>query len=57
MSAALEYVRAVVAGTAARLWRWLTGGPCPCEICREHRAFAGRAALPTVAEVRTRRYR
>jgi hypothetical protein len=58
--AAIEYVRILVAGVAARLWRGLTGGPCRCEICREHRAFARRAAradLPTITEVRHRRYR
>lgn len=60
--------RTVVAGLAARAWRLVVGGPCPCEMCGEHREFyddprrhithinAETAAhLSTLDEVRRRR--
>lgn len=35
----IEYCRAVAAGLAARVWRALRAGECPCGSCRGHRAF------------------
>lgn len=36
---ALIYLRIVIAGVSARIWRTLTGRPCRCEFCRAHAEF------------------
>ena len=60
---AVEYLRVLVVGVCARVWRGLTGGPCPCEICQAHRAHAHRGAaadgahLSTLDELRRGRHR
>lgn len=35
----IAYAHALVTGWAARLWRLLRNGDCPCEPCRGHRQF------------------
>jgi hypothetical protein len=53
MSAGLiSYLRALVAGYASIAVRLLRGRPCPCEFCRDHRAFIRESAAAYRAEVR-----
>jgi hypothetical protein len=50
--AALRYLRIVAAGISAAIWRVLTGGLCPCDMCGSHRAFIRGSANSYRAEVR-----
>lgn len=49
---ALEYLRILVAGTLARVWRVLRGRPCPCHPCSTHRAFVRDTEAACQEEVR-----
>lgn len=57
MSAAamIGYLRIVAAGIASTIWRCLHGRPCPCELCRAHRAFVRESVTAYRAEVRSLR--
>lgn len=51
---AIEYVRAIVAGVAARIWRVLTGRPCNCDACQSHAEFLDETTAAYVEELRSR---
>lgn len=36
---ALAYLRCLVAGVCATVWRTIVNRECPCEFCRAHRRF------------------
>lgn len=48
---AVEYLRTIVAGLAARAWRILQGRPCRCEWCRAHAAHIRRSERAYADEV------